>query len=217
MSEKQILFLRHGQTDWNVEFRYQGRTDVPLNAKGEFQARNVSHRLASWKPDSILISPLVRAYRTAEIVTGAWKNPPEMKVLSQLQEISFGNWEGHSIGDVISQYKDIYNMWRENPGKVTPPGGESFEDALKRAYSVISAIDSCEGQKCLVVTHGGLIRVILSALLDIPSSVVWKFRLGNCALTGVSLWEGSPSLLFLNDCLHDLVDPSLISQLPMSF
>ncbi|MCF4113960.1 MULTISPECIES: histidine phosphatase family protein [Dethiosulfovibrio] len=215
MDEKKLLLLRHGQTDWNIAFKYQGSMDIPLNETGELQAEKTADRLNEWVPDVCLVSPLLRAFRTAEIVSERWRGGPELSVMDDLREISFGAWEGMSVGEVMDAYSGDYESWRNDPGSWTPPGGEPFEKVRERAKRVVSRVLSCDAERVVAVTHGGLIRAIVASLFSLPDSSVWRFRLDNCAMVGVSFWRGSPSLMFFNDSLHQLMEAG--TKLPLSF
>ncbi len=214
---RSLLFLRHGETDWNAEFRYQGSVDIPLNSLGEKQALIAASRLKNWIPDRCVVSPQKRALRTAEIVAEKWNRSCEPEVIDGLREISFGEWEGQQVGDVMQSYGDDYMRWREDPGSWTPPGGESFLSAEKRVKGALFPLLDFEGSRFLVVAHGGIIRAALSALLGVSPAASWKMRLGNCSLTGVSVWNGRFSLSFLNDCVHEGLPVEKVSDLPLNF
>ncbi len=205
MDERQILFLRHGQTDWNAEWRYQGHIDVHLNDAGQLQAQRVAKRLCRWVPEGCFVSPLQRAKRTAEIVAGLWDNGPTISIDDELREMSFGIWEGRSVSQIMDEFGDDYLIWRDDPSAWTPPKGEPFVQVVQRSRRVLSRILSMQGSRFLVVTHGGFIRAAIVSLFSLSPAAVWRFRLNNCALVGVSFWKNRPSLLFFNDCLHDLV------------
>lgn len=210
MKERKILFLRHGETDWNAQFRYQGSIDIPLNATGEEQASQVAFRIKSWMPERCFTSPQKRAARTAEIAVGDICAP---EAIDDLREISFGVWEGQPIGDIMKDYGEDYLRWRDDPSSWSPPGSEPFSAVQLRVKKAIDYILSHEVDRFLVVAHGGTIRAAMAVLLGLSGASVWRMRLGNCALTGVSFWEGRPSLHFVNDCIHSKVPQELLSSL----
>lgn len=214
--DKKILFLRHGETDWNSQLRYQGTMDVPLNSKGEKQAAAASGRLANWVPDHVAVSPLKRAVRTAEIIGKKRRWTMEPQVFDGLREVDFGEWEGRQISDVIDTYGDVYFRWRDDPGSWSPPGGESLESVKERFMAVLESLLAMDGSKFLIVTHGGVIRAALSALLDFPPGVSWKMTLGNCSYTALTLWRGRILLNFLNDCVHQGLPEKKILDLPLN-
>ena len=101
MKTKSILLLRHGETNWNIEQRFQGSRDLPLNEKGEEQARQVSLRIKSWHPEFVVSSPLMRAFKTSVLASG-W-HEESIKRDPDLCEINFGVWEGCSTHELKEQ------------------------------------------------------------------------------------------------------------------
>lgn len=214
--EKKILFLRHGETDWNAQLRYQGSMDIPLNSAGEKQAAVAAARLKNWVPDQWAVSPLKRAWRTAEIIAEKCNWNLEPQVLDGLREVAFGEWEGRQIGDVIKTYGDVYRRWRDDPGSWTPPGGESLRTVEKRVMDSLKPLLDSQGSRILIVAHGGVIRAALSSLFELPPGMSWKMHLGNCSCTGITLWKGRFLLHFLNDCVHDGMSEEKASELPLN-
>ncbi len=213
MAERRILFVRHGETDWNSQLRFQGSIDIPLNRTGEDQAFRLSVRLRNWNPDRCFSSPQIRALKTAKIVTESLDRVCQPEPLEDLREISFGVWEGQPIGDIMKNYGDDYLRWREDPSAWCPPEAEEFQSVQARVGDAIGFILDQPGDRFLVVAHGGTIRAAISSLFGLPAASVWKIRLGNCALTGVSFWEGRPNLHFINDCVHSNVPKDILSSL----
>lgn len=215
MTERRILFVRHGETDWNSQFRFQGSIDIPLNLVGEEQASRLSSRLRNWSPDRCFSSPQLRAFKTAEIATSSMDRPCFIEPLEELREISFGVWEGQPIGEIIERYGDDYLRWRDDPSSWCPPEAEDFESVRNRVGRAINFVLGQEGERFLIVAHGGTIRAAVAFLFGLPATSVWKMRLGNCALTGVSFWDGRPNLHFINDCIHSSAPKEILSSLPI--
>ena len=140
-----FYFLRHGQTDWNLARRFQGQTDIPLNAYGELQARNAAHVLQNETIASICSSPLLRARRTAEIVASALNLP--VILVEGLREVGFGEWEG------TVQDHATYGQWRA--GEVAPRGAETAAAFNARVLAAMNAALDRPGP-VLVVAHGGV-------------------------------------------------------------
>lgn len=216
MIERKILFLRHGETDWNAQFRYQGAMDIPLNSVGEGQALRLSLRMKGWNPDRCFTSPQKRALKTAEIVAKNLDRPCKLELLNDLRETSFGVWEGQPIGEVMKNYGDDYLKWRDDPSSWSPPEAETFVEVKDRVARAIKFILDQEGERFLVVAHGGTIRAAMAYLFELSGAAVWKMRLGNCSLTGVSFWEGRPTLNFLNDCIHSNLPEDLLSSISVN-
>ncbi|MEY4398124.1 MAG: hypothetical protein RLZ53_700 [Actinomycetota bacterium] len=156
MNETVLGLLRHGQTDWNIDMRLQGISDIPLNDRGRSQARNAAPKVALGDWDLILTSPLSRAMETAEIVgtsiTGATIATQEL-----LLERSFGVAEGLT-----------YERWREQFGALHhAEGAESLEDLTARVERLLSYLaETFPGKRILAVSHGALIRRVINVVSD---------------------------------------------------
>jgi broad specificity phosphatase PhoE len=138
-----FYYLRHGETDWNVDGRMQGHTDVPLNANGLAQAARARDQLAGLNFATICTSPLSRARRTAEIVNE--KHGRELVIIDALAECSFGPYEGQKAGA-------WYGTWLAGE---TPDGVEPRLAFLRRAIDGINAALTHPGP-VLIVAHGGV-------------------------------------------------------------
>ena len=163
-----IYVVRHGETEWNALNKVLGRTDMPLNAKGIEQAHEVARSLKGLKIDVILCSPLCRARQTADAVSE--ELGIRYKIDDRLTEQDFGSFEGVCRFD--SEYQAAK---REFFARY--PGGESFFDVAARVFSLIRELD---GTNALLVTHGGVCRVIRSYFEDMGNEEFVQFSQGNC-------------------------------------
>ena len=151
MTKTIIGILRHGQTDWNIDFRLQGVTDIPLNETGIAQARDAAEVIDPNDWDLILTSPLSRAMATAEIVAEA-NGFAAALIEPLLLERSFGEAEGLLHEEWRAKYADTNVV----------PGGESLVDLEARANLLLDTLATkYRGQKVLAVSHGALIRKLL--------------------------------------------------------
>jgi broad specificity phosphatase PhoE len=183
LTKTTIGLLRHGQTNWNIDFRLQGVTDIPLNETGIEQARIAGAVIADlslqgqpW--DLILTSPLSRARDTA-VMVGEAIGIPGVSVEELLLERSFGEAEGLSHEEWKSKYNDTNHV----------PGGETLEQLEARAWILLQRlVDHHEGKRVLTVSHGALIRTLLRLVSkgEFPRD---GERLGNACL---SIFEHSP-------------------------
>lgn len=148
-----LWLVRHGQTDWNVEGRYQGQSDVPLNEAGRQQARDLAARLAGQHFEAVYSSDLARARETAEIVAAALGLP--VRLDRRLREICQGEWEGLQVKDISGRFvKDVAHA-RENPLHSRAPGGESVgEVAARMAVAASDIAREHPGGRVLVFSHG---------------------------------------------------------------
>lgn len=148
-----IYIIRHGQTDWNIEHRIQGKTDIVLNTEGIKQVELITQKIANLKIDSIISSDLKRAYMTAQIINEKFNKT--IKADKRLREFNFGTLEGITR-DQITQ--EIWEKFDENPKQFN---AETKKEVFNRIKSFIDDIKSKNLNKnVLVVTHGGPIRMI---------------------------------------------------------
>ena len=193
-----IYLIRHGETDWNKAYRFQGQSDIPLNASGIALARKTADALRPIPFDAVFSSPLCRALETAKIIMGNRKIP--LKTDDRLKEISFGICEGTVAP---SQMKEdfshpLYCFWRD-PEKYAPPeNAESFSELYKRSASFMKeCIIPLEGvcDTVLIAGHGALNRSILNAAAGICLADFWHFQLKNCAVSKILLESGHLTVL----------------------
>ena len=167
---RRLIIMRHGQTDWNVENRFQGHTDIPLNAVGRAQVARAASILGTQDIDHIIASDLQRAFDTAAAVAAVKK----LKVVAdpQLRETHCGSWEGRTGPDI--EATDGVNLARWFAGEDIPAGGdgERRSDVVARMINAIDAgLSQCAtGRTLLVVTHGGAARGAIGALLGLATS-----------------------------------------------
>ena len=161
-----LLLVRHAQSTWNAQERWQGWADPPLSALGERQAAEAATRLAGLGLGSAVASDLERARRTAEILADALSlGPPHTD--PGLRERDVGDWAGHTSSEVDERWPGVREAWRA--GKLlAPPGGEPndvFAGRVLEALERVVARPAADAEDpVLVVTHGGVIRVLLRHL-----------------------------------------------------
>ena len=169
-----LFHVRHGETDWNVEARLQGRTDTAMNARGLAQAGRNGRALAIHLRDAGIdpaalrwvASPLGRARLTMEIVRTAVGLPAAgYDVDERLLEIAFGEWSGRTIPELVAAgEKDRVAARRRDKWGFTPPGGESYADLAARIVPFLGEL----GADTVAVSHGGVYRVIHGLVVGIP-------------------------------------------------
>lgn len=209
-----IILVRHGETAWNSEGRFQGRIDVELNGVGRRQAEAVAKVLSDEEIDMIYCSPLSRAGETAETI--AKYHSIEVKPEEGFIEIDHGQWEGLRREDVIRRNGDKYNQWFEHPEKAKMPGGEGLADIRKRASEALGRIiHKHKDQAILIVAHDAINKVLICDLLGIDNSHFWQFRQGNSGISIIELNGDQEKLTLLNDTCHlgGLVDETSVGAL----
>jgi broad specificity phosphatase PhoE len=155
-----FLFLRHGQTDWNVEGRMQGHTDIPLNATGIEQAHAAAKLLPQGSFTRIITSPLVRARVTAEIIAEAHNLPLELCDL--LKERTFGSFEGHIHEDIRKQH---FLGEDQDFNSILPADAEQWPATQLRSQQAIAKwLHTYPTEHILFVSHGAFFRALYESL-----------------------------------------------------
>ncbi|MDI1472729.1 Alpha-ribazole-5'-phosphate phosphatase [Thermodesulfovibrio sp. N1] len=197
-----LYLLRHGETEGPKKV-YKGHIDVPLSENGIEQvskvAENLKKFLSRYEIDRriILSSPLNRAIKTAEIIGKILST--EYIPMEILKERSFGRWEGMSIDEIISLYPDEFERWRQNPALFSPPDGESTMDVSKRAKKVINEILKLyKGFQVIITAHGGINRVILCNIMNIPLEKIFCIEQDFACLNIIEFYDGYPVVKLLN-------------------
>jgi probable phosphoglycerate mutase len=163
-----LVFVRHGETDWNVEGRLQGQRDIPLNARGRGQARRNGATIAEKIPEALgydfVASPLWRARETMEIARAAMRlDPKDYAVDPRLVEITFGELEGFTYQDIENRTPGWLKSRDENKWEFLPPGGESYRMLSDRIIAWVETVT----RPSVVVAHGGVGRVLRAHLLGL--------------------------------------------------
>ncbi|MDX6407172.1 MAG: glucosyl-3-phosphoglycerate phosphatase [Gaiellaceae bacterium] len=176
-----LLLVRHGETDWNRDGRWQGGSDTSLNDLGREQARALAEQLDG-DIAAMYSSDLARARETADIV--AAKLGLEVQVDPRLRERGFGSWEGLTMPEIEERFADSYLRWRAGEG----PGAEdaeTFEDFSARVSAFLAEVIRLHPEEdVLVISHGGSIRVIhaLASGLDYVRDHRLIPGVANCAV-----------------------------------
>jgi broad specificity phosphatase PhoE len=162
-----FYLIRHGETDWNAEGRFQGSVDIPLNDKGRGQAKRNGEAFKAELPDSddwrFVSSPLSRARETMEIVrAGAGLDPAGYDIEPLLSEVSYGDWERHTLAELsLTQADAVAARGRDKWGFV-PPNGESYAMLADRVRAVLAGLDS----PTVITAHGGVLRSVYYLIGD---------------------------------------------------
>lgn len=191
-----LWLVRHGQTDWNLQGRYQGQTDPPLNATGVQQAELAAQMLCGRKYAALYSSDLQRARVTAEII--GRQLGLEVITDQRLREVNLGAWEGMLVGDIQAQYPEEWEARQRDRLRFrVPGGGESVIDVAERMWPAIDDLASRHpDQDIIVVSHGLALATILCRAQDVPLAsarelipdnaqphcIVWEVRTAELSL-----------------------------------
>lgn len=200
-----LYLVRHGETAWNREGRYQGHMDVPLAPEGLREAERLAQRLSSVAFDAIFSSDLSRCLATAEAIAALQKDARRdgVAVDRRLREMAYGRWEGLTLAEVRGRYPDELAAYQRDAVGTRLEGGESFADVMARVRKFIDERIELRSGRLLVVTHGGTLKAVLFHLLGLDPRLRGRFVVENGSLTVLRLGEGiRPRLLRLNDVAH---------------
>lgn len=180
---------------------FQGHSDVELAPEGVHQA----HLLAAHFPvehiDAVYSSDLRRARTTAEIIRD--KFGVEMYLTKKLREASYGQWEGRSFEELALAHPNEFKTFFLDPDKYTPEGGEKFSDVQARAMEALYEIIRAHHNQTVVgVTHGGVLRTIIAAVLSMPLKKMWALKQFNTAVNIFRVDEGGFSVELINSIAH---------------
>jgi len=167
-SPLQVVLWRHGQTDWNVENRFQGHSDIPLNKVGEYQVTQAAEVLAGLNPNRIISSDLIRAQSTAAAL--AKLTNLKVEINPGLRETNGGLWEGKTGSENRASHGEFFTRWYEGGDEPAGVTGERRSDVAKRAVSVIEKETANFTGTIVFVTHGGTVRSVLGSILNLPIS-----------------------------------------------
>ena len=205
-----IVLVRHAETPWVAEHRFQGHADTLLSPRGEAQAQAVARRLAdpaappplplpASPPVAIWHSPLQRAAATARAIAEARGQTELLAPTPDLIETHVGDWEGLTNVEVGERWPVELEAWRRDPTTGHIPGGEAVTTVAARARRAMGAIvtaleaASAEGPAWgIVVSHDGYLRLTLLTLLDLPLERYWSFPMAAAGITIVDRITGGP-------------------------
>ena len=177
-----IYLIRHGQTDWNVAGKIQGKTDIPLNETGRRQAACLAKGMEHRPVAQIFSSDLIRARETARAIGES--QHVEVETLSGLEEIGFGKWEGMTLEQIQVIFPTEYEKWCENPVMVAPPGGESLSQIKERCRKVMEEILKMANGDFAIVSHGAMLAYVVEYLMrNDPNDQ--EIIVGNASITTI--------------------------------
>ncbi len=206
IGDSRIFLIRHGETNWNKEGRFQGQIDIPLNENGKDQARKTFDYLRNISFNKAFSSSMHRPFETAKIIL---QNNQDLKIekIDSLVEISHGLWEGKLELEIREKWPILLKNWHEKPEEVIMPQGESIKDVSERSVEAFEKI--CLSQKdndlTLVVAHDAVNKTLICNILGINYSNIWMIKQGNGGITIIDLFNDPskpPVISALNITTH---------------
>ncbi len=197
----ELILIRHGETDWNRELRFQGHVDVPLNAIGQEQAMRLAHRLAGEAAHSLYASDLVRAQQTALPIAHQMGLASANDVA--LREQSFGRVDGMRVEDIKADHPQAWEGWLRFDENYAMPGGETTRQFHARVMDAVGRIVKAHpGQTLVVVTHGGVLDMIYRTARSLGLSGPRESDIPNAGLSRVKVGDAGIEILTWADVAH---------------
>lgn len=192
-----VFVLRHPQTTWNQQGRYQGRLDAPLSREGKSQAELVARAFACESIDAVVSSPLRRAMVLARDIAVAADAP--LRTDSRLTEVGQCPWEGLLVGTIRERYPELWGEWRSNPDRVHFPSGECLRDVVRRSVSALADITALyPGGNVVAVTHSTVVQALAAHCLHLDLRYIHSVPAENASVTTICTCEPEWKILSLN-------------------
>lgn len=201
VGETVLYVVRHGQSQWNVEKRFQGQMESPLTEKGLIQAGRAGERLRTEGIDVIVSSDLDRAWQTAKIIGQIVGIDPIPD--ARFREVDLGAWGGLSREEVASQFPDEWEAWRAGID-VPRGGGESFRDLVRRVGPALADVAArYRGRRVVIVSHGAAIRAMIAYVTGVDfSRIQGALSIPNGSISVVRCGEGGGHFVSIGDTSH---------------
>ncbi len=195
------ILIRHGETDWNKEDRFRGRSDIGLNATGLSQAQQIAQRFLTRKIDAVYSSPLPRALETAAPLAAS--HNLQVEPSADLLDIDYGSWEGLSAEEAQAKNPELWETWLKTPGKVRFPGGESIRQVRNRIENALRALSEDHlGETIVLVSHRVTCHVILCYVLGLSNDALWRVRQDVACVNMFKERDGHFTVTLMNSIFH---------------
>ncbi len=197
-----IILVRHGETTWNIEGRYQGQEDTPLSERGLAQGAMLAEGLRNIPIDLCISSPLQRSYQTCKFCADLHNLP--VATDDRLLEINHGSWEGVLAPDIAKQFAEEFHLWHTQPHLVTmPDGGESLEDVRRRSREAFDEYAAkYDGKTILVAAHDAVNKAVICDVLGLGMEHFWQIKQDNTCINVLECNEGVWRAVLLNSTNH---------------
>lgn len=192
-----LWLVRHGETEANVAGLYSGHAPTPLTERGIAQAQSLSGLLRNVPFDNVLCSELERARHTTQLILAEREVP--VRNMPELNEMFFGDWEMRHHRDLAREDAENYAVWCNDWQNATPTNGEGFQAFSQRVEHFIAQLaDYKDSQNLLVVSHQGVLSVLVARLLSMPAAAMWHFRIEQGCWSAIDFCDDFAVLKVLN-------------------
>jgi len=192
---KEILMIRHGETDLNRDLKFTGFSDPELNDTGREQAASLRSKFMSESITDIYSSDLKRCLETAHIISGR----ADIIISDRIREMNFGIFESMTNEEARYKYGEEFDLWLKDMMNRKIPGGESFRDMSRRVLDFFRQILESRSDKIAFISHSGCISVILSYYLTKNPDDIWRFFIDNCTINRLCFDKDYAYLKTLNE------------------
>lgn len=201
----ELIVIRHGETDWNRQQRFQGQIDVPLNAQGRAQAAALAERRAAdaaLQADVFVSSDLQRARQTAAPLGSAWRREPLL--LAGLREQAFGEWEGLDGPTIRERWPQLWRRWLEHRADESAPGGETPRQFHARVLDAVRGLAEAAGpgRRVVIVTHGGVLDMLWRTARGEPLDGLRRCEIPNTGINRLRWVRGTLEIESWADASH---------------
>lgn len=172
--EQEVLLVRHPEIDRGGKALCYGHLDLGLTPRGMEMVTDLVVRARGWQPEALLSSDLQRCLIPAQAMSVAFGVVVEPSPI--WREISMGEWEGKTWSEVEAASPTTFKNWMTDYIRLAPPQGETYDDLANRVYPAFQALAQRPEKRIWVMTHGGVIRSIVSRLLDLPLEKSWAME-----------------------------------------
>ena len=192
-----LILVRHGEPEEQVKGKCFGRTDPAMSELGRVQIQAKLEAIRNFNVRALYTSPLKRASESAAIIGASLRL---CSIVSpELQEINFGDFEGHSYGEIEEAYPQEYKLWMEHPTEIKFPGGESFAEMKARITTFQNTLQHLHrGETVVLVSHGGTNRILLAAALGLPDERVFRIDQAYGAINIIDYFHEYPVVRLVN-------------------
>lgn len=192
-----LWLVRHGETEANVAGLYSGHAPTPLTERGIAQAQTLGTLLRNVPVDNVLCSELERAHHTTQLILAEREVP--VRNMPELNEMFFGDWEMRHHRDLAREDAENYAVWCNDWQNATPTNGEGFQAFSQRVERFIAQLADYKAcQNLLVVSHQGVLSVLIARLLSMPAAAMWHFRVEQGCWSAIDFCDNFAVLKVLN-------------------
>lgn len=197
----ELIFIRHGETDWNRQQRFQGQIDVPLNDTGRAQAARLALRLAGEPNDVLICSDLLRTRETAAPLALAWRT--QARPDAAFREQNFGIVDGLDVPTIQQHHAELWALWLEQRADFRLPGGESLREFNRRVMAGLHAlVQQHAGKTITVVSHGGVLDMLWRSVHGLPLDGLRRCEIPNTGINRLRWAGGRLNIVAWADAAH---------------